>query len=458
MLRFAVFTTLIATSATTTGAAPLSLQQCIDQAKAHSPELSAYQHKLEADRQGIIKVRATTLPYLSSSLQFYELNGFPADEWAPVGLFQSNLGLLVPSSRGVIDPNAHWAAVGVQRIGVTYPLYFEGSILGLNDAPAVAIARTSLTEDEYTSMIEEQKVILDVTTSYLNAVSYRDQLDLNEDLIKLYQKDLDITKQQVAEGLILPQQIDIVSEELSAAQRAAESARLNANDYSLEVATLLGLPIDRGIELERTKPKLPELPDLGPLLAKVMPFHPALKVQDAKVTTAREQLRVDAATRLPTVTLNTNFAGAEDFDYFNGSSVHRRPTAFESYITVDIPIWDFGQRRAATRESTETVEYEKDMRAQLELTLRASIAEAYARIQSDARTVADNQAKAVAAEKQADLMRAERQQGKINELTLVNAELPEASTKLDVESAALAERLEYAELQDLLGGLWRWTP
>jgi outer membrane protein TolC len=95
-------------------------------------------------------------------------------------------------------------------------------------------------------------------------------------------------------------------------------------------------------------------------------------------------------TKLPTVTLESDFASMQDFDYFNRSSVHRRL--------------------------------------------------------------------AVAAEREADFKRSRRQQGLIDEFTPVTAELPEVSTKVDLEPATLAEHLEYADLQNLLGERWRWAP
>lgn len=450
-----LFVLLAALATTGSTAATLSLQHCIEEATLHSPQLSAYRHKVAADRQNIVKRRGTTLPYLSSTLQAYELNGSPASAWAPVGLFSATESTSqVPTSH---NPNAHWAPVSVEQVGVSYPLYYEGSILGLNDAPAVATARAEMTEDQLTAMIEEQKVILDVAQSFLNAISYRDQLAINDKLVELYEQDLEITRAQVALGMILPQQIEIVAEELAAARRAAEAARLNAHDYTFQVAKFMGLRDDQTIELDPTKPQLPKLPDLATLLKQVMPLHPALKVQEAKVEVAHQQLRVDSASRLPTARLNTDFASSQDLDYYNGSSVHRRGTQFESYITVDIPLWDFGQRQAATRESEENAAYQKDLKQQLDLTIRNSIAEAYGKIETDAQNVADKRSKYVTAEKAALLASAQYAQGLIDQLALISAQLAELSAAVDLEVATLAERLEFADLQNLLGGMFRWT-
>jgi outer membrane protein TolC len=187
-----------------------------------------------------------------------------------------------------------------------------------------------------------------------------------------------------------------------------------------------------------------------------MPLHPALKVEDAKIDVAQQQVRIEEASNLPTIKLNNDFAVSEDFDYFNGSSVHRRPTQFLSYITVDIPIWDFGERHAATLESTERVEYQKDLRRDIALKIRTSIAETYGKIIDDSKTVAELQSKYVSANEALLLAQAQRQEGSVDQSTLVAKEVDEATAQVALEAAALHERLDYADLQNLSGGIWHW--
>lgn len=59
-------------------AAPLTVSQCIAQALRYSPELAAVQHDIAAAGYEITKQRGTTLPYLSSQLTAYEINGAPS--------------------------------------------------------------------------------------------------------------------------------------------------------------------------------------------------------------------------------------------------------------------------------------------------------------------------------------------------------------------------------------------
>ena len=111
-----------------------------------------------------------------------------------------------------------------------------------------------------------------------------------------------------------------------------------------------------------------------------MPSHPALKIQQSKVEIARQQYRVDQAAILPSVSLNTTFAGGEDLEYINGNHSHRNPTAFLAYLEVDVPLFDFGQRRAAIHESSEKISSATERTRQLELDLRKAITQNYEQI------------------------------------------------------------------------------
>jgi outer membrane protein TolC len=450
---------LVASLASQAICAPLTLKDCIAEAIKHSPGLSAYRHLIAADKADVTKTRGTTLPYLSSRLEGYEVNGFPTTQWSPLGINQPELGLV--GLGPLRNQNAHWSPVGVEEIGVTYPLYYEGSILGLNDPPAVASARNVVTEQEFSSQIAEQKVIFDVAGAFVNAASYHDQLRMYEQIVKLDEKQLTIVQAQVKLGLKLPQEVDVYRAQLEAAREAEDSSRLNMQNFSQQLAALMGHTIDgesERLELDYSKMPLPPLPGLREFLDHVMPNHPALRVQQAKVEVARQQLRVDQAGILPTVTLNTSFTGAQDFDYFNGSGAHRRTTMFLSYLTIDVPLWDFGQRRAATSESQEKVLYEKDTAAQLALDIRTSIIQAYGKIKELAQTVAERHSTSEKDKLALALATAQRQKGLIDEFTLTAAEVTALTAEASLEAEALLERLEYVDLQNLAGGNWQWMP
>lgn len=451
----AVSLVLVVALASTAMCGPiLTLQQCIDDAVQHNPGLSAYRHLVAAAKENIIKQQGTTLPYLSSNLEAYEVNGFPAAPYTTLHLVIPENGFGVAALTH--NPNAHWAPVAIEGIGINYPLYKEGSILGLNNPPVVEVARAELTQQELTSLIRAQKLILDVSTAFLNAASYRDQLTLEEHLVALHEKQLKIVREQVALGLTLPLEIQVVQAQLDAVRQAQESAEQIVRSYSTLLTALTGRGDDSSFELDHTKPPLASLVSLPEFLHQVMPVHPALRVQQAKVEVARQQVRVEQASILPTAALHTKFAGAEDLDYFNGNSAHRRPTEFQAFLSVEIPLWDFGQRRAAARESEDKLLYEKDSTDQLDLEIRSAITSAYGRIDDYAKNVAMAQSAYTKAQQDLALARAQRREGLIDELALTVAEVADRNAAVSLEAQSNLERLEYADLQNLAGGTWQW--
>jgi outer membrane protein TolC len=435
-------------------AGPMTLKDCVAAAVEHSPQLSSGRHMSAAYAQAIKKTRATTLPYFSSQLQAYEINGNPATQWFPLGIFQPENG-----APGQQNRTAHWGAVGIEEIGVTYPLIFEGSFLGMNDVPAVAAARAQMTEQEAANLIAEQKVILDVVTDYVYAATYLKESQLEQQIVDLESKQLEIVQEQVRLGLKLPQQEAITRAQIEAATSVRKSADENARNFMVTLAMLMGSSKgDQKIELAGELPSLAELPPLERFLDQVMPGHPALRVQSAKVEVAKQQLRVDEANFWPTANFNTNLTAAQDLEYFNGNNQHPRPTAFMSYLTVNVPLYDFGQRRAAISESKETVLSQQDAVKQAELDIRTSISQAYNDVHQDDEILAGLKGNVVVADQALELAEAEHDEGQIDQLALVSAQLTALQQKAVTEIAELPERLKYAELQNLSAGTWHWAP
>lgn len=447
---------LIAGSASIARSAPLTIEQCIAEALRKSPELSAARHEIAAAMYDITKTQGTTLPYLSAQLNADEVNGSAVTPFSTLNSYEPENPAVV-TRRGVVLPRQiSWGPEAGQSIQMTYPLFQYGSILGLNDPPVVAAARAVLGEQEWNILLFAQKVILDVTSSFLDALLYRDLLQLDEKMVALSEKRLDIVREQVSLQLRLPQDVELAKAQLEASQQAATSARQNAEDALLQLATLMGRVVDERLEPNNTSLPLPPLPDLKKFFDAVMPLHPALRVEEGKVEVAKQQYLVDRSTLLPTLSLNTIFQAAQNLAHFNGGTFHFNPTVFLSYIQVDLPIFDFGQRRAAVHESKEKLSAQQAMLKQVNLDIRGAITATYSQIYDIDEKLAALRADYTKASNDVLLARAEREQGLIDELTLVDAELALLSARASLVSAKQMEQIRYAELQNLSGGTWHW--
>ena len=217
------------------GAGPMTLQQAIDQALKQSPAVEAARHQVEAARFDVTKKKGTTLPYLSSDLRAYEVNGEPVTLWDSLDINVAENGPV--RRRGIPFPSVHWSPVTTEEVSLNYPLFQYGSILGLNDPPVVASARFSLTQQEWTALLAAQKVILDTATAFCEAVWFQHELEMNKAMLTAARQLFEIVQTQTALGLKLPQDTELARSQMEAAQRAFDAALmpLRADGVTAEV-------------------------------------------------------------------------------------------------------------------------------------------------------------------------------------------------------------------------------
>jgi outer membrane protein TolC len=428
--------------ATAAAAAPLSLQDCVIYAIAYSPTLAAARHELKAAAENQTEKQRALLPFLGAQTSAYEVNGSAATPFSALRVFTPEN----PSNR------AHWGPVGIESIGATYPLIQDGSILGLNNPPSVAASRALVEQQLAKILLAEQKVIFDTVTDYLYAAAYRQEVPMTSSILRLSPEKLEIIQYQVQLGIKLPQDAELARAELAAAQAAQASTLLNAHNSMSALGRLLGRK-DGDIAIEIAQPTTPQLPALDEILAHVMPIHPALKVQQGQVEIAQQQLRIDKAALFPSVRLNTDFTGAQSLEHFSGGTLSN----FLSFIQVDIPIFDFGQRRATVRKSKQIVAAQQDSLNGLDLELRDSISRTYSEIMDANQQVTALQDNVLAARNAALLADARRDQGLADELAVVEARLNMQVARIKLEHEQLTMQLKYVELQNLSGGLWSWV-
>jgi outer membrane protein TolC len=442
LIKWLILVAIVEAYAAVVSAAPLSLQDCILQAIHRSPSLSAARHEAQALREGVTKQQMALMPSLSAQTSAYEVNGAPATPFSALRVFDAEN----PRAK-----NAHWGPVGLESIGVQYPLIQNGSILGLNDPPEVAAARAALDEKLAGLLLAEQKVVFDTVTAYSYSVWYRREAALASQMLRLSEQRLEIVKYQAQLDLRLPQDVELARAQVEAAQDVAGSAMQNAQDSIAALSALIGRP-DSDITIDNNPLPIPQLPPLREFLAHVMPVHPALRVQQGQIEIATQQVRIDKAALWPSIKLNFGLAGAQDLEHFQGNTLSN----FLSFIQVDIPIFDFGKRRAAVRASQEELASTQDSLKAIALELRNSISQAYHQIYDYDERIAISRTDLLRAKNAADLAQAERQVGLIDELTWVEAQLQVPAMEVILGQEQLLMQLKYAELRNLSGGIWSW--
>jgi len=435
---------IFAASTVTANASTLTLQECLTLAIHHSPELSAARHETLAAREGVSENQSALLPSLGAQMSAYEVNGAATNPFSALRVFDAE--------NPTLNRNAHWGPVAIETVGINYPLIGRGSILGLNNPPELAAARAAVDERLAGILLIEQQVVFNTVTAYVYAAWYRGEAALASKALQLSEERLEITQSEVELRLKLPQDIEFAQAQVDAARNGFSSAMSNAS-YSMEVlSTLIGRS-DDDFSIDTSLPSIPQLPPLREFLAHVMPSHPALRVQQGRIEIAKQEIRVRKAALYPSVSLNLGLAGAQNLQHIQGNTLSN----FLSFLQVDIPIFDFGRRKAAVRASEQRAEASVDALAATDLELRRSIAQTFREITDADERLTASQAYLLGARNAAALAAAERSEGLTDQRSSVETQLRLIAAQTAVNQEQLFIELKYAQLRNLSGGLWHWS-
>lgn len=423
----------------------LSLNQCVREALGRNPELEAQRYDLSAAGDAIWAAQSALFPQLTGDILTQTLNGTGTGPFNILGIANADEGSRGNGRR----VRANFDTVGAFSVRLSYGIYQNGSVMGLNDAPAVAAARSDKTRQEWTYKLTEQETEYRLTRAFYQAVSDQQQRELNGTKVELAKERLEILKEQVKLDLAKPGDVALAQAQLTADQQALTSSQNQAWQSMASLAALLGRKADPATRLDSTEPRIPPVPALPALLETAQRIHPAIGIQQAKIDSAHEDWRLAKSNLYPTVKLESGFTEATDFQKADAN-------LFAVGVSVNVPIFDFGHQQAVTRESHNKLLAQKARLHQVEDDLQVALIAAVGALHLTESKLADLQRDYVAAHNKATLVEAQRELGMIDRLAVVDAkrELLTVTESLNVQK--LAQRLQYANLQNVTGGLWKW--
>jgi outer membrane protein len=430
----------------------LTLHECISEALGRSPRLESERYNLAADNEAIKKARAGLFPSVSINGGLDNLTGSPVSPFAVLGVNN-------PDETGLINPNrgnraaarsVNLASVGTGSTVLNYPLYDHGSILGLNNAPAVASAKSVYKRQQWTIRLSEQTVIETLAGVYYNVTAYRQKADLERRQVELSRKRVVILQQELALDLTLAQNVQLAKSQLAADQQSLLTSQQRSSDSTTQLAQLIGRPLGQKLKLDLSEPHIPALPPLQDFLNRVALNHPAIGVQEANIDVAQQNLRLAESALRPTVDFSASYTAATSFSTLN-------PTLFIVGLHVSVPIFDWGHNLDAEREERDRLKAAQAELGQIDLELRESILTELSNIHTTESAIAGLERDYVQAKNNFDLTNEQHEQGIATELALVDAEAALVKVKDDLTLARLVQRLEYVQLQKLAGGVWIWN-
>ncbi len=423
---------------------PLTLHDCIAIALGESPALEGSRYDVLSAAQEVRAAQGLALPQLTGSAGYQLFSGSRTGKFSIVNLGESTTGV----SLNTVD----LGAVEIYAARLTYPLFKDGSILGLNNAPAIAEKKAKKQALAWTVNLTREAVIYRITDEFVATVSARNRMGLAERRVQLLDQSVNITQEQQKQGLKLPIDVKVAKDQFSAAQTLLKLLHEQAVAGSLDLSKTLGLSSSSKLSLTNILPDPPDPPPTTEqLLGACLSYHPSLEKQRAVIDQAKQDYRLERFRLYPSVSLAGSATYIDDFSPANGS-------LFFGGITVSVPIFDFGAQLATARSKLMKYKAEEARLLSTGDDVNYEVLKIYQTIYTLTHNILGLQGDVSKAERDAQVLEAQQQQGIAEPLTVIEKELHLIAKQDELQGIEARRLTFYAALQKAAGGAWKWIP
>jgi len=427
---------------------PLTLHDCIAIALGESPALEASRFDVLSAAQAVLAAQGLALPLLTGLADYKLFQGSPTTKFSVI-----NLGTITPSGVAVTPKVVGLSEIETYSAHLTYPLFKDGSILGLNNAPAIAEKKAKKQALAWTVNLTREAVIYRITDEFVATVSARNRMGLAERRVQLLDRQVTVTQEQQKQGLKLPIDVKVAKDQLSAAQTLLTLLRQQAVAGSLGLSKTLGLSSSSKLSLSNILPDPPDPPPTTEqLLGASLNHHPSLEKQRAVIDQAKQDYRLERFRLYPSVSLDGSATYVDDFNVSNSASV------FSGAIAVSVPIFDFGAQLATTRSKLMTYKAEQARLFSTADDVNYEVLKTYQTIYTLTHNILGLQGEVSKAERDAQVLEAQQQQGIAEPLTVIEKELHLIAKQDELQGIEARRLTFYAALQKAAGGAWKWIP
>ncbi len=427
---------------------PLTLHDCIAIALGENPALEASRYDVFSAAQEVRAAQGMLLPQLTGTAEYELFQGSPTTKFSVV-----NLGSVSPSGVAVTTRTVGWTGVELYGARLTYPLFKDGSILGLNNAPAIAEKKAKKQALAWTVNLRREDVIYRISDEFVATVSARNRMGLAERRVQLLDQSVAITQEQLKQGLKLPVDLKVAKSQFSAAQTLAKLLREQATSGSLALSKSLGLSSPSKLYLSNTLPDPPDPPPTTEqLLGACLTHHPSLEVQRAVIDQAKQDYRLERYRLYPSVYLDGTANYIDDFNPSNNATV------YTGAIAISVPIFDFGAQLATARAKLMKYKAEEARLLSTADDVSYEVLKAYQSIYVLSHNILALQDDVSKAQRDVQVLESQQQQGIAEPLTVIEKELHLIAKQDDLEGIKARQLATYALLQKAAGGAWKWIP
>lgn len=428
---------------------PLTLHECISIALGESPALEGSRFDLLSAVQEVRAAQGLVLPQITGSAQYQIFSGSPTSKFSVI-----NLGSITPNGTVVTSNTSGLSEIELYGAHLRYPLFNDGSILGLNNAPAIAEKKARRQALAWTVNLTREEVIYRVSDEFVTTVSARNRMGLAERRVKLLDQSVGITQEQQKQGLKLPLDVRVAREQFSAAQTLLKLLREQATAGSLALSKTLGLSSSSRLSLSDTLPDAPDPPPTTEqLIGACLNHHPSLQKQRAVIDQAKQDYRLERFRLYPSVYLDGSANYIDDF-----TGVSNSGSVFVGGIAVNVPIFDFGAQLATTRSKLMKYKAEQARLLSTADDVNYEVLKTYQVIYTLTQNILDLQGDVAKAQRDVQVLEAQQQQGIAEPLNVIEKELHLIAKQDELQGIEARRLSDYARLQRAAGGAWKWIP
>src|SRR5438876_2926726 len=428
---------------------PLTLHDCIAIALGESPALEASRFDVLSAAQEVRAAQGMLLPQVTGSAQYELFSGSPVSKFGVL-----SLGSVTPNGTVVTANTVGSSEVELYSAHLKYPLFADGSILGLNNAPAVAEKKAKKQALAWTVNLTREEVIYRISDEFVTTVSARNRMGLAERRVKLADQSVSIIQEQQKQGLKLPIDVKVAKEQFSAAKTLLTLLRQEAVAGSLGLSKTLGLPSSPNLSLSNTLPDPPDPPPTTEqLIGARLSHHPSLEKQRAVIDQAKQDYRLERFRLYPSVYLDGSATYIDDF-----SGVSNSDSVFIGAIAVSVPIFDFGAQLATTRSKLMKYKAEQARLFSTADDVNYEVLKIYQTIYTLTHDILDLQGDVSKSERDVQVIEAQQQQGIAEPLIAIEKELHLIAKQDELQGIEARRLTFYARLQKAAGGAWKWIP
>ena len=422
---------------------PLTVKDCIALALNESPLLDASRLDVASATEEARAARGQVLPQITASGSAELFSGSPTNKF---GIVSAGSSVVVTGN----GQNVSGAGVQIYSAHLSYPLFRDGSILGLNTGPAEASKLARRRNLAWTSKMRREDVIARITDAFITTVSAENRAGYAARRVELLQKQVDITQEQLRQGLMLPIDLKLAQSQLSGAQTLAKILRQQAVAGKIQLARALGFESPDQLHLSNSLPEPPEPPSADKILSPAaLAGHPSLEIQKAVIDQAKEDYRLERFRLYPSVTLHGEAIYINDF----GSS---SAEAYVGGVNVDVPIFDSGAQMSTTRAKLAKYQAERARLSSVADDVTFEVVNIYQSIYVLSHNILELQQDVAKADRDLQVIGSQQQAGISSPLAAIEKELHLIAKRDDLDGLEVRRLTLYAALQKAAGGSWKW--